>query len=322
MLRINVAYSERDLVTLQAMAREAEPATPRRSCSPRRSECSGRTAWSPGMNLQIAELTEQIAMLRRSETFPMWKSPENSSESIQQVERARPRPAQPRKRTGWTRRSSTTTASSAAAGCRTSPSSASTLAPPANDHEPTDHPPPGAGRRGRRPERADPPLQAITRLQRQLHGPVHGFRRHGDHARVDCPEPGHGGRSTARWLASRTSSRSTSRDAVCLEDLFIEPDAQGEGVGGALFDRALATAAEQGHDWLGMGIGPNAAGFYEKMGGEKIGETKSTIIEGRVLPMYRMPTAAITSTMPQRSTRPTSTRRQPVTQVVWEIGPS
>jgi N-acetylglutamate synthase-like GNAT family acetyltransferase len=77
-------------------------------------------------------------------------------------------------------------------------------------------------------------------------------------------------------------------DAVCLEDLFIEPDAQGQGVGRVLFDWALATAAERGYDWLEWESDPNAAGFYEKMGGEKIGETKSTLIEGRVLPAYRM----------------------------------
>ncbi len=77
-------------------------------------------------------------------------------------------------------------------------------------------------------------------------------------------------------------------DAVCLEDLFIEPDAQGKGVGRVLFDWALAMAAERGYDWLEWESDPNAAGFYEKMGGEKIGETKSTLIEGRVLPAYRM----------------------------------
>ena len=79
-------------------------------------------------------------------------------------------------------------------------------------------------------------------------------------------------------------------DAVCLEDLFIEPDAQGLGVGRALFDWALTTAAERGYDWLEWESDPNAAGFYEKMGGEKIGESKSTIIEGRLIPKYHMPT--------------------------------
>ena len=79
-------------------------------------------------------------------------------------------------------------------------------------------------------------------------------------------------------------------DAVCLEDLFIEPDAQGQGVGRVLFEWALSTAAERGYDWLEWESDPNAAGFYEKMGGKQIGKSKSTIIEGRTLPMYRMPT--------------------------------
>jgi GNAT superfamily N-acetyltransferase len=79
-------------------------------------------------------------------------------------------------------------------------------------------------------------------------------------------------------------------DAVCLEDLFIEPVAQGKGVGRALFDWALAEAGRRGFAWLEWESDPNAAGFYEKLGGHKIGESKSTVIEGRVLPMYRMRT--------------------------------
>ena len=87
MLRINVAYSERDLMTLQAMAREADTGDP----STVLLSAEERVQWAhrvvARMNLQITELTDQIAMLRRSETFQMWKSPEDSSESIQQVER-------------------------------------------------------------------------------------------------------------------------------------------------------------------------------------------------------------------------------------------
>ena len=79
-------------------------------------------------------------------------------------------------------------------------------------------------------------------------------------------------------------------DAVCLEDLFIEPESQGLGVGRALFNWALTAAGERGYDWLEWESDPNAAGFYEKMGGEKIGESKSTIIEGRLIPRYHMPT--------------------------------
>ncbi|HET7055739.1 MAG TPA: hypothetical protein VFI12_04700 [Thermomicrobiales bacterium] len=87
MLRINVAYSERDLVTLQAMARRADTGE---SAAVLLSD-EERVQWAhrviARMILQITELSEQIEMLRRSETYQMWKSPEDSSQSIQQVER-------------------------------------------------------------------------------------------------------------------------------------------------------------------------------------------------------------------------------------------
>jgi hypothetical protein len=87
MLRINVAYSERDLVTLQAMARRADTGE---SAAVLLSD-EERVQWAHRvigrMTLQITELAEQIEMLRQSETYQMWKSPEDSSQSIQQVER-------------------------------------------------------------------------------------------------------------------------------------------------------------------------------------------------------------------------------------------
>ena len=87
MLRINVAYSERDLVTLQAMAREADTGDPSTVLLSEEERVQWAHRVIARMNMQIAELTQQIEMLRRSETFQMWKSPEDSSESIQQVER-------------------------------------------------------------------------------------------------------------------------------------------------------------------------------------------------------------------------------------------
>jgi hypothetical protein len=87
MLRINVAYSERDLVTLQAMARHADTGDPAAILL----SDEERVQWAhrviARMSLQITELTQQIEMLRRSETYQMWRSPEDSSQSVQQVER-------------------------------------------------------------------------------------------------------------------------------------------------------------------------------------------------------------------------------------------
>ena len=87
MLTINVAYSDRDLITLQAMAREAETSDPTATVL---SEAE-RVQWAHRViarqNMHITELTEQVELLRESETFQMWHSPDQSGESIQQVER-------------------------------------------------------------------------------------------------------------------------------------------------------------------------------------------------------------------------------------------
>ncbi|MDQ2682543.1 MAG: hypothetical protein M3Y37_03345 [Chloroflexota bacterium] len=87
MLRINVAYSERDLVTLQAMAREADAADPAATVLTDEERVQWAHRVITRMNLQISELTQQVEMLRESETFQMWKSPEESSQNITQVEK-------------------------------------------------------------------------------------------------------------------------------------------------------------------------------------------------------------------------------------------
>lgn len=87
MLKINVAYSERDLFTLQAMARQAEAGeggatvlTP-----------EDRVTWAhrsiDRLDVQIDELRAQLDLLMASETYQMWHSPQQSAESLQQVER-------------------------------------------------------------------------------------------------------------------------------------------------------------------------------------------------------------------------------------------
>jgi hypothetical protein len=87
MLRINVAYSDRDLLTLQVMARDADAADPAAAVL---SEAE-RVLWAQRvitrMTMQVEELGEQVGLLRRSETFQMWQSPDRSAESVQQVEK-------------------------------------------------------------------------------------------------------------------------------------------------------------------------------------------------------------------------------------------
>jgi hypothetical protein len=87
MLTINVAYSERDLLTLQRMARDADASDPAAAVL---SEVE-RVQWAQRvitrLTMQVDELGEQVKLLRQSETFQMWQSPDQSAESIQQVEK-------------------------------------------------------------------------------------------------------------------------------------------------------------------------------------------------------------------------------------------
>jgi len=76
-------------------------------------------------------------------------------------------------------------------------------------------------------------------------------------------------------------------DRLYLENLYVEPDAQGIGLGRLLIEWAFAETARQGFDWLEWDSDPNAASFYRKMGGELISETESTLRAGRIIPKFR-----------------------------------
>lgn len=87
MLTINVAYSDRDILTLQVMAKEAETSDPTSALLTE----SERVQWAhravSRLNTLVTELAEQVTMLRESETFQMWQSPDESGQSIDRVER-------------------------------------------------------------------------------------------------------------------------------------------------------------------------------------------------------------------------------------------
>jgi len=77
-----------------------------------------------------------------------------------------------------------------------------------------------------------------------------------------------------------------------LEDLFVLPEAIGQGVGRALFRHAQGRARELGFAYLQIQSDPNAAGFYERMGAERVG-TNFTLLDSRRrdLPLFRCGTA-------------------------------
>jgi GNAT superfamily N-acetyltransferase len=61
-------------------------------------------------------------------------------------------------------------------------------------------------------------------------------------------------------------------DGIAYLDLmFVSDDAQGLGVGRALFDHMKATARQTGYDAVQIGAHPPAVGFYERMGAVRCG---------------------------------------------------
>jgi GNAT superfamily N-acetyltransferase len=77
-------------------------------------------------------------------------------------------------------------------------------------------------------------------------------------------------------------------DPAELEDMWVEPDAMGNGHGRRLFEHALAVARSGGAGALELDADPNAVGFYQRMGMQRVGETPSTRIPGRSLPRMRL----------------------------------
>ena len=73
-----------------------------------------------------------------------------------------------------------------------------------------------------------------------------------------------------------------------LDYMFVEPECFGSGIGRALFEHALQTAQGQGVLKLVIPSDPGAAGFYQTMGAQRIAETPSESIPGRMLPTFQI----------------------------------
>jgi ribosomal protein S18 acetylase RimI-like enzyme len=73
-----------------------------------------------------------------------------------------------------------------------------------------------------------------------------------------------------------------------LRDLWVEPRAIGTGVGSTLWRHMLGEARAHRYAAVRIESDPYAEGFYAKMGALRIGEVRSKIIEGRVLPLMEV----------------------------------
>jgi GNAT superfamily N-acetyltransferase len=80
----------------------------------------------------------------------------------------------------------------------------------------------------------------------------------------------------------------TQGEIVVLDSLFIEPACIGKGIGAALFRHAASVARAAAARWLEIHSDPFAAGFYDRMGAERIGTVQSGRIAGRMLPLFRL----------------------------------
>lgn len=69
-----------------------------------------------------------------------------------------------------------------------------------------------------------------------------------------------------------------------LEDFFVEPEAQGRGVGSALMASLLDTCRARGVITLGLDADPNAETIYHRLGFTTVGRSPSGSIPGRWLP--------------------------------------
>ncbi|RGP40297.1 hypothetical protein BPTFM16_00579 [Altererythrobacter insulae] len=73
-------------------------------------------------------------------------------------------------------------------------------------------------------------------------------------------------------------------DDACLEKLFVEPTAIGQGIGRQLLDSAISYLRKKAAIALVIEADPDAAQFYRKYGAKDLREVESGSIPGRKIP--------------------------------------
>jgi ribosomal protein S18 acetylase RimI-like enzyme len=74
--------------------------------------------------------------------------------------------------------------------------------------------------------------------------------------------------------------------SLYLEDLFVEPEYRGRGIGKALLTRVASLAVEQGCarlDWSVLRWNTPAIGFYQRLGAYPMSEWERMRLEGEAL---------------------------------------
>lgn len=84
----------------------------------------------------------------------------------------------------------------------------------------------------------------------------------------------------------------TEEDGLHLDHLWIQPSSMRRGIGRALFAHAAEQAKTAGFDTIKIEADPNAEGFYQRMGAQRVGTSISQVDgQSRELPLmeYRAP---------------------------------
>ena len=97
------------------------------------------------------------------------------------------------------------------------------------------------------------------------------------------------------WMASLNEepiafySLKQDAEAWWLDNLWVRPDAMGQGIGASLLRHARMRARRMGASALRVESEPHAVGFYVKMGARLAGERR-TEVDGqeRVLPILEI----------------------------------
>ncbi len=97
------------------------------------------------------------------------------------------------------------------------------------------------------------------------------------------------------WMASLDEepvafySLKQDAEAWWLDNLWVRPDAIGQGIGAALLRHAGMRARRAGASALRVESDPHAVGFYVKMGARMVGERRTEVDgQARVLPILEI----------------------------------
>lgn len=94
------------------------------------------------------------------------------------------------------------------------------------------------------------------------------------------------GQAVGYAILCGTFSSFECKGGIWIEDIFVQPQSRGAGVGRALFARVAALAVERGFprvEWAALNWNELALGFYDRLGASRMTEWQMLRLEGEEL---------------------------------------